>query len=188
LFGNKWKTAFLAICLLPVAVLAVSWSLFLGRADLHEQSATDRGMPMQGVLEPGTPPPYNPSDTIPASSALVENRSNVSERPIQVDFGSDNPTDQEASQRSVKDSDRASALTRGRSSEQTSGVLITGQMTLGDIERQTGVPVRELSELLGIPRDASLDDSLGRLRKRHGFSMQQLRDVTSALMEQRNAM
>jgi len=74
-------------------------------------------------------------------------------------------------------------LIRGRLAEDTSGILITGQMTFRDLERQTGIAARVLADKLGLPRYAALDEHLGRLRRRFGFSMQDVRDVITALLE-----
>ncbi len=74
-------------------------------------------------------------------------------------------------------------LTRGRLSEDQSGVLITGRMTLYEIGRQTGISAREIASKLGLPHNVSMDESLGRLRRRYGFTMQDLRDVIASLTE-----
>jgi hypothetical protein len=74
-------------------------------------------------------------------------------------------------------------LTRGRLAEDPAGVLITGQMTLLDIQHQTGIPSRTIAEKLGLPTDILLSDHLGRLRRRYGFTIQEVRDIISALLE-----
>jgi hypothetical protein len=60
-------------------------------------------------------------------------------------------------------------------------VVITGQMSLRDIERLTGLPARHVARELGLPANASLDERLGRLRRSHAFSMQDVRDVVASL-------
>ncbi len=74
-------------------------------------------------------------------------------------------------------------LTRGRMAEDTSGILITGRMTLYDIEDETGVPARKIADKLGLPSNAPLNESLGRLRKRYLFTMQDVRDAIANLMK-----
>jgi hypothetical protein len=76
-------------------------------------------------------------------------------------------------------------ITRGRLSEDPSGILITGRMTLYEIEKQTGISAREIASKLGLPHNVSVDESLGRLRRRYGFTMQDLRDVLASLMEKK---
>jgi hypothetical protein len=74
-------------------------------------------------------------------------------------------------------------LTRGRMAGDTSGILITGQMTLYDIELRTGISARNIAEELGLPANAALNEHLGRLRKRYVFSLQEVRDVVASLMK-----
>lgn len=74
-------------------------------------------------------------------------------------------------------------LTRGRLSEDQSGILITGRMTLYEIERQTGIPARTIADKLGLPQRVSMNEALGRLRRRHGFTMQDVRDAIASLSD-----
>lgn len=76
-------------------------------------------------------------------------------------------------------------LTRGRMAEDTSGILITGRMTLYDIEDETGIPARKIADKLGLPSNALLNETLGRLRKRYFFTMQEVRDVVTSLMKKK---
>ncbi|MGD8537730.1 MAG: DUF4405 domain-containing protein [Candidatus Aminicenantes bacterium] len=76
-------------------------------------------------------------------------------------------------------------ITRGRLAEDQSGILITGRMTLSDIERETGISERKIANALGLPRNISLDLSLGRLRRQYGFTMQDVRDAIAALIDKK---
>ncbi|MBN1221758.1 MAG: DUF4405 domain-containing protein [Candidatus Aminicenantes bacterium] len=76
-------------------------------------------------------------------------------------------------------------LIRGRLAEDTSGILITGRMTLRDLEDRTGISSHILAEKLGLPSHVSIDEHIGRLRRRYGFSIQDVRDVITSLMEQK---
>ena len=67
--------------------------------------------------------------------------------------------------------------------EDTSGILITGRMTLYDIENETGIPARKIADKLGVPSNAPLNETLGRLRKRYFFTMQEVKDVVTSLMK-----
>lgn len=58
---------------------------------------------------------------------------------------------------------------------------INGRLSLGDIQRLTGVSAGAIIKKLNLPANTSPNERLGRLRKRHGFSMQQVRDAISAL-------
>lgn len=65
----------------------------------------------------------------------------------------------------------------GRSAGDPSAFLITGQMSLSEIQAATGIDARELAKRLGLPADVPLDDNLGRLRKMFGTSASDRRGV-----------
>jgi hypothetical protein len=74
-------------------------------------------------------------------------------------------------------------ITRGRRAEDQSGILITGRMTLYDLEEETGIPAHKIADKLGLPANAPHDETLGRLRKRYLFTMQEVRDIVTSLMK-----
>jgi hypothetical protein len=76
-------------------------------------------------------------------------------------------------------------LTRGRMATVPSGILITGRMTLSDLEDITGISARKIAEELGIPSNAPLEEHLGRLRRRYRFTMQEVRDAVAYLMKKK---
>jgi len=76
-------------------------------------------------------------------------------------------------------------LTRERMAEDISGILITGRITLHEIEDETGIPARKIADKLGLPSNAPLNETLGRLRKRYLFTMQEVRDIVISLMKKR---
>jgi hypothetical protein len=76
-------------------------------------------------------------------------------------------------------------LTRGISAEDQSGILITGRMTLRDVGREARISARRIADELNLPSNVSLDETLGRLRRRYGFSVQDVRDAIASLMEKR---
>jgi len=76
-------------------------------------------------------------------------------------------------------------LIRGRMAAVPSGILITGKMTLYDLEDTTGIPARKIADELGIPSNAPLSENLGRLRKRYLFTMQEVRNVVANLMKKK---
>lgn len=78
-------------------------------------------------------------------------------------------------------------FTRGRLSEDRSGILITGRMTLHDLEKQTGLSARWVIDTLGLPQHTPLDMSLGQLRRRYGFTMQEVRDTVASLLEKKSS-
>jgi len=76
-------------------------------------------------------------------------------------------------------------LTPGRMAEDISGILITDRMTLHDIEDEIGIPARKIADKLGLPSNAPLNETLGRLRKKYLFTMQETRDIVTSLMKKR---
>jgi len=186
LFGAKWKGALLAICALPFAVLAAWWMVFPGESSIYGHDDTGAAAPDRGILDAGQLLPYNPTNTIPAVSADSETHSSSGKQPITTILESATNRRIEKDHRPDQHGNEEAGFTRGRGSNDTSGILITGQTTLSDIERKTGISARVLAGHLGLPRSASSDESLGRLRKRYPFTMQDVRDVISSLIEQRN--
>jgi hypothetical protein len=82
-----------------------------------------------------------------------------------------------------KEAEHEQKLTRGISAENQSGILVTGRMTLYDIEKETGIPAREIADELDLPSTIPLDETLGRLRRRFGFTIQDVRDAVASLMK-----
>ena len=77
----------------------------------------------------------------------------------------------------------AHRLVRKRPAAVASGILITGRMSLYDLEQITGIPAREIADELGIPPNAPLHGHLGSLRKKYLFSMHEVRDAVTSLMQ-----
>lgn len=71
----------------------------------------------------------------------------------------------------------------GRMEAGSAEAVITGKMTLREVERATGVPAKDIAARLGLPADVSLDETLGRLRQAYAFEMQALRDIVAELLE-----
>jgi Domain of unknown function (DUF4405) len=61
--------------------------------------------------------------------------------------------------------------------------VITGKMTLRQVEQATGVPAKDIAALLGLPADVSFDETLGRLRQAYGFEMHALSDAVAELLK-----
>jgi hypothetical protein len=76
-------------------------------------------------------------------------------------------------------------VTRGRLAENQSGILITGQKSFYEIQRQTGVPAQKIIEKLGLPQNVPLNENIGRLRRRYGFTLQDVRDTVASLIEKK---
>jgi len=76
--------------------------------------------------------------------------------------------------------ERASGALRtpgAHSSEQQGLESISGFMTLAEIQEATGVPADHIIEELGLPAGVEKDERLGRLRRTHGFSIDDVRRI-----------
>jgi phosphotransferase system glucose/maltose/N-acetylglucosamine-specific IIC component len=56
---------------------------------------------------------------------------------------------------------------------------IRGSMSLVEVAAATGVSVETLKSELGLPKDTSAEERLGRLAREYGFSMDKVRDIVS---------
>lgn len=65
----------------------------------------------------------------------------------------------------------------------TVDVVITGQMTLRQLEKATGIPAKKIIAELELPSKTSHDETLGRLRKQYSFTVQEVRDVVASLIK-----
>lgn len=92
---------------------------------------------------------------------------------------------QESQVKSEEEQEHEPKLTRGTLAEDQSGILLTGRMTLNDIQKETGIPARKIADKLGLPERTSLNETLGRLRKRYRFTMQDVRDAIADLMKKK---
>lgn len=64
--------------------------------------------------------------------------------------------------------------------------FINGKMTLTDVEQVTGVPGRKIAEQLGLPVSVPLNERLGRLRRRYGFSTEDVRNAVISLLKDKD--
>lgn len=63
------------------------------------------------------------------------------------------------------------------------GADVRGSMTLAEVAEGAGVSTAQLTAALGLPADLSGDARIGRLRREHGLTMSQIRDVVATLSE-----
>ena len=57
------------------------------------------------------------------------------------------------------------------------GISITGSMTLKEVENTTEVPARYIIQSLKLPESISIDEKLGRLKRKHGFEIHNVREI-----------
>ena len=84
----------------------------------------------------------------------------------------------------LEETEHEDKATRGRLAEDPSGLLVTGQMTLKDIEKQTGIPARILAAKLGLPLTIPFNEPIGRLKRTHLITIQDVRNVISAFLKE----
>lgn len=63
-------------------------------------------------------------------------------------------------------------------------ITITGQDSLQSIERKTGIPARDIIDLVGLPLDISRTEGLGRLKRVYEFSIQDIREAIRKLLKE----
>jgi hypothetical protein len=76
-------------------------------------------------------------------------------------------------------------MTRGRLAEDQEGILITGQMSFYDIQRQTGISARQIMSKLGLPANLSRNENIGRLRRIYRFTLQDVRDIVESSIKKK---
>jgi len=84
---------------------------------------------------------------------------------------------------------QADSTDRGDMSEEehrpaVGSLVITGRITLLEIERATGVTGRAIADKLGLPPTVSLNEPLGRLKQRYGFEIQAVRDIVERMVKE----
>jgi hypothetical protein len=63
-------------------------------------------------------------------------------------------------------------------------LVITGRITLLEIERRTGISGRTIADKLGLPPTVSLNEPLGRLKQRYGFEIQAVRYIVDGMVKE----
>ena len=84
----------------------------------------------------------------------------------------------------AEETEHEDKTTRGRLAEDPLGLMITGQMTLKDIEKQTNIPARILASKLGLPLTTRFNEPIGRLKRSHRITIQDVRDVISDFLKE----
>lgn len=124
-----------------------------------------------------------------AITTLLQHGKRDAERTSAQDKTADPAEETQSTQQSLEKKmaahEEEQKITRGRLAEDQSGILITGRMTLNEIAEEAGISAREIANTLGLPQNISLDESLGRLRRRHGFAMQDVRDAIASILDKK---
>jgi hypothetical protein len=155
IFKNRWNTALIFTAIAPVLLVILLWALCPRTPGSYEGYGARAGERAQ------------PQPSAQRESAPHEKKSEVQKK------------------EEIHEAEHEQKLTRGISAEDQSGILITGRMTLRDLGKETRIPARRIADKLNLPSTISLDESLGRLRRRFGFTIQDVRDAIASLMEKK---
>lgn len=75
----------------------------------------------------------------------------------------------------------------GKATKAAGALQIRGSMTLGELEKVSGVPVADMIKELGLPKDVTADERIGRLRRVHDVEVDEIRDVITRHAEKQKA-
>ena len=166
IFKNKWGSALIGMVVISLLIPLIFWAFSLKHADKYAEYGTRSGRGQNIVLtekqvkgkavQEVVEPPAQKEESVQGEESLYEGRQEPVEEP---------------------------RLTRGRLDEHETGILITGQMTLLELEKITGIPKSTILREMGLPTNIPSSESLGRLKRRYNFTMQELRDKIGALLK-----
>jgi hypothetical protein len=155
LFGRIWKAALGLTVLAAVIVPLVFWAIASKNDPAYAEFGEGRGQQVKRVAS-SDGPPWGPSSQAGAGTRM--------EAPAATH-------------------DPKGEAVAGRMEAASAEAVITGRMTLREIEQKTGISAKDLAAKLGLPGDVSLDETLGRLRQVYGFEMQAVRDAVAELLK-----
>ncbi|MBN1272694.1 MAG: DUF4405 domain-containing protein [Candidatus Aminicenantes bacterium] len=161
IFKGGWKAALIMIVLLAAAVIFMFWA-FTPKHSIAYEGYGQR----EGELEQPQKVRGKIHQEEPAEETGVHEKNRAHE--------------EQGVHEEHKEGEKTA---RGRMAEDQSGILITGQMTLREIAEKTGIQAIDILEAMELPENTPLDETLGRLRRRYGFSMPRFREVIEKLQK-----
>lgn len=195
IFKNKWGTALIGMVVISLLIPLIFWAFSLQNAEKYAEYGTGGGrglgrkialsekqaqekyiLPETKITEKETKeqePQDLPKTELVEPPVEKEESTQKEEQLLQEEHLHEGLHEHAGEQR----------LTRGRLEEQQSGILITGQTTLLELERLTGISKSTLLEKMGLPTNIPSGESLGRLKRKYNFTMQELRDKIGALLK-----
>lgn len=177
-FKGGWKTALIIIAILAVLIPLLFWFFYPKYPQEYLDYGAGRGsrrgqdtfLPQQSRITQARPETGRIQEERPLQKQEAES---LTERPRLKK--QQTVTEEEAREHEEQ-------LVHGRLETDTEGFIIHGQMTMQDVVNQTGIEYEKIAESMGLPSRIPMRESLGRLRRRYGFTMQQLRDTLAGLM------
>jgi hypothetical protein len=184
LFKARWKQALGGMIFVSLFILVLFWILTpkypveyseygrgQGRAErpLPRETTTPSDQRFQNESKFGSTPEAKSSSTSSAPGTLS------------TSLGPRNSSERDETEKSHAEPKQVSGWQEASSAQ----IVITGRMTMREVERSTGISAEKILAGMGIPQDVSQDEALGRLRRRYGFTLPQMREVIAELMEKR---
>jgi hypothetical protein len=76
-------------------------------------------------------------------------------------------------------------LNKGKyQSDNNETIVITGRLSLNDIQRETGIPAHRIAKGLKLPGNVSYRERLGVLKRKYSFTIQDLRELVYKLLKE----
>lgn len=172
IFKKGWAFQLVLLAMAPFLLLLLIWSFYSGSQTEQSGYGPEGGKRGQvGIIQKELRPikEEEAKERIEGKSARQKNREEIeASEPAKI-------------QEKLEKGKLEKLLESG---EVESQINITGQMSLLDIEKETGIPAGQIAEKLGIPLDVSVNERLGQLRRRYNFTIKQVRDIVASLMKE----
>jgi len=161
LFGRIWKTALELTVLAAVIVPLVFWAV----SSKNDAAYAEFGQGQRGAAsDRQTRGPSSRSGAEARPEAPVGTPDRRGEAAVEPDVHGDKNM-------------------AGRMEAPSAEAVVTGRMTLREIEQNKGISADDLAAKIGLPEGVSQDETLGKLRQIYGFDMQAVRDATAELLK-----
>jgi uncharacterized membrane protein YedE/YeeE len=193
LFKGAWRHAIGLIVTGAVLLPFVFWVFLPKNAPEYYEFGFGRGQGRgQPALTDGDRSLPIPSQTTGSAAGRAAESRDRGEPPSEPESREVSPPrvstgieERHAGERAAREQEHEAKLVSGRLETGTAGFVITGRMTLRQVEKETGISAAAILTRMGLPADLSRDDPLGRLRRRYGFTITDLRTTVEALMEKK---
>ena len=172
LFKRTWPWALVTTVVIGLLVVVAFWRLYPRSYASYENYGQGKGR--RGVVSSSDE--YLPSPQVEKKSEEIDSPAKKITSVSQKEIRSPQPVEERKVELSAE---RLSAH-----EAELEALQITGQMTLAEVELRLGVSANKIRERLGLPPNVPLNERLGRLRRRYGFTLQELREIVLALIKE----
>ncbi|MFW6140123.1 MAG: DUF4405 domain-containing protein [Acidobacteriota bacterium] len=201
IFKSKWGAALAGMVIVSLLIPLIFWAFSLKHADKYAEFGTGSGRGRNLVLserqvskeslrpQEKSEPKVTQKETQEAPEVEQEvPKVEVVELPIRKKESAQRKESAEKGEslyRGRQEQEEEPRLIRGRLDEHDTGILITGQTTLLELEKSTGIPKSAILREMGLPTHIPNSENLGRLKRRYNFTMQELRDKIGELLSKK---